>query len=64
MVIRYRYHPAWTCSGAEIVSYPVPEDPMGFICLVNPPSTVELHFEPLKSFVPARANKVYRGEKQ
>ena len=49
IVIRYRYHPAWTTpADLAIHHYPLPEDPIGFIALRNPPKDVTLRFRPWK----------------
>jgi hypothetical protein len=48
VVIRYRYHPSWRAtSDMPVFSYPIPEDPSGFIALKDPPETVTLRFDPL-----------------
>jgi hypothetical protein len=48
VVIRYRYHPSWRATpDMPVFSYPVPEDPSGFIALKDPPETVTLRFDPL-----------------
>ena len=53
VVLRYRYHPAWEASsGTEIRSYPVPEDPRGFIALIDPQSGETLRFDPMKMLEP------------
>jgi hypothetical protein len=47
VVLKYRYHPAWqTTSGLPVYQYPIPEDPVGFIALRNPPEAVTLRFSP------------------
>lgn len=51
VVIPYRYHPAFTCDeGSELLRYPVPEDPMGFIAIRDPPQSVTLRFRPRRLF--------------
>ena len=46
VVLRYRYHPAWTTtSGTTIERFEVPEDPRGFLALRNPPPEVRLRFD-------------------
>ena len=51
VVLRYRYHPAWESSEhVPIFPYPIPEDPVGFIALQNPPEQVILHFNPIRMF--------------
>jgi hypothetical protein len=48
IVIRYRYHPSWRAtSDMPVFSYPIPEDPSGFIALKDPPDSVTLRFDPL-----------------
>jgi hypothetical protein len=48
IVIRYRYHPSWRAKpDMPVFSYPIAEDPSGFIALKDPPETVTLHFDPL-----------------
>jgi hypothetical protein len=48
IVIRYRYHPSWRAKpDMPVFSYPIAEDPSGFIALEDPPETVTLHFDPL-----------------
>ena len=47
VVLRYRYHPAWKAEPpVAITPYPIPEDPSGFIALIEPPQRVTLRFEP------------------
>jgi hypothetical protein len=47
VVLRYRYHPAWEAEPpVEIRRHPVPEEPSGFIALLDPPSSVTLRFRP------------------
>jgi hypothetical protein len=51
VVLRYRYHPAWRSSeGVVICSFSIPEDPAGFIALVDPPSSTTLTFDPWALF--------------
>ena len=46
IVLRYRYHPAWKSLGGSVVEqYPVPEDPVGFLALRNPPRSLTLDFD-------------------
>ena len=46
VVLRYRFHPAWkTDTGIPVLQYPMPEDPVGFIALRNPPEAVSLIFD-------------------
>jgi hypothetical protein len=48
VVIRYRYHPSWRAtSDMPVFSYPIVEDPSGFIALKDPPEEVTLRFDPL-----------------
>jgi hypothetical protein len=48
VVIRYRYHPSWRAEpDIPVYSYPIPEDPSGFIALKYPPESVTLRFDPL-----------------
>jgi hypothetical protein len=48
IVIRYRYHPSWRATpNIPVFSYPIPEDPSGFIALKDPPESVTLRFDPL-----------------
>jgi hypothetical protein len=60
VVLRYRYHPAWQASdGTPVLRYPVPEDPVGFIALKNPPASVTLRFDPWRMLFdpwPSEAN--------
>jgi hypothetical protein len=59
VVIRYRYHPAWqTNNNIPVYQYPVPEDPMGFIALENPPKSVTLRFDPWKMLVAPWPKKI------
>jgi MFS family permease len=47
VVLRYRYHPAWKASpGVVLEPYPIPEDPVGFLALEDPPPDVTLDFSP------------------
>ena len=47
VVLRYRYHPAWKAEPpVAITPYRIPEDPSGFIALIEPPQRVTLRFEP------------------
>ena len=47
IVLRYRYHPGWTCDGASsIESFAIPEDPSGFLLLRDPGDKVVLRFDP------------------
>lgn len=47
VVIKYRYHPAWQAPhGAQVLRYAIPEDPVGFIALRNPPPDTVLRFDP------------------
>jgi len=46
IVLRYRFHPAWTTnSNLPVERYPIPEDASGFIALKNPPSNITLKFD-------------------
>jgi hypothetical protein len=46
IVLRYRYHPTWKATPAvPIRQFEIPEDPKGFIALVNPPDSVRLEFD-------------------
>jgi hypothetical protein len=48
VVIRYRYHPSWRATPhIPVFSYPIPEDPSGFIALKEPGESVTLWFDPL-----------------
>jgi hypothetical protein len=48
IVIRYRYHPSWRANpDMPVFSYPIPEDPSGFIAVKDPPETITLRFDPL-----------------
>lgn len=47
VVLRYRYHPAWKGPpGLRIERHPVPEDPAGFLSLIDPPREAVLRFDP------------------
>ncbi|MGB3562502.1 MAG: hypothetical protein WBC09_05520 [Thermoanaerobaculia bacterium] len=47
VVLRYRYHPAWNAPpGVAVEPYPIPEDPVGFLALRDPPPSVTLRFSP------------------
>jgi hypothetical protein len=47
IVLRYRYHPAWSASdGTPVLRHPVPESPDGFIELANPGGSLVLTFSP------------------
>ncbi|RMH04078.1 MAG: hypothetical protein D6704_11735 [Nitrospirae bacterium] len=49
VVLRYRYHPAWEATPpVRITPYPIPEDPIGFLALNDPPENVTLTFRPWK----------------
>jgi hypothetical protein len=48
VVIRYRYNPSWRATPhMPVYSYPIAEDPSGFIALKDPPESVTLWFDPL-----------------
>jgi hypothetical protein len=48
IVIRYRYNPSWRATPhMPVYSYPIAEDPSGFIALKDPPESVTLWFDPL-----------------
>lgn len=50
IVLRYRYHPAWTCKPpATIEPYPIEEDPGGLIQIANPEPNMTLRFDPLRA---------------
>jgi hypothetical protein len=50
VVIKYRYHPGWTCvGGCQIRPYKIPNDRYGFIEVVNPPKDLDLTFEPWRA---------------
>jgi len=47
IVLRYRYHPGWTCDGpSKIESFAIPEDPSGFLLIRSPGDKVVLRFDP------------------
>lgn len=47
VVLRYRYHPAWSAAPEiAIEPYPIPEDKIGFLALRDPPSRATLSFSP------------------
>jgi hypothetical protein len=46
VVLRYRYHPGWTCDGPGVIeSFAIPEDPSGFLMIRNPGARVVLRFD-------------------
>ena len=48
VVIRYRFHPGWTCDPpASVEQFPTPDDSGGLLLIRNPPSKTVLRFEPL-----------------
>lgn len=48
VVLRYRYHPGWTCElPTTIESYPIPEQGGGLMLVRNPQSMTILRFDPL-----------------
>jgi hypothetical protein len=48
VVIRYSYNPSWRATPhMPVYSYPIAEDPSGFIALKDPPESVTLWFDPL-----------------
>lgn len=50
VVLRYRYHPAWTCKPpATIEPYPIEEDPGGLLQITNPSPDMTLRFDPLRA---------------
>jgi hypothetical protein len=51
IILRYRYHPAWRAPAGVIVErIAIPEDPLGFLGLRNPPESMELRFDPIALF--------------
>ena len=47
VIIKYRYHPAWKAPpGVQVQRYRIPEDPVGFIAIRNPPRDIVLRFDP------------------
>lgn len=46
VVLRYRFHPAWTATPeVNLEAYPTPEDMAGFIALRDPPESLILEFD-------------------
>ncbi len=61
VVIKYRFHPAW--EGADLLRFPVPEDPSGFIALREPPESLVLDFNPWAMFSRKWPNHISLGRR-